>query len=647
MSEVVLCTMPFTTLEAPSIALGLLKSALVRAGIACEVVYANLAFAREVGLERYVSLRGVRNDDLLGEWIFAGAAFPDHRPAHDEYLNLVLWRRASLAPEQEAWLRSHAWSMREMAPAFVDRMAREILKRSPRVVGCSSVFMQQCASLALLRRLKEINPEVVTLLGGSNCEGEMGHAVACAFPWVDYVVSGEADLLVAPLCELIRIHGSEIPEELLPYGVMTGRSEFSAASPTRARVSEMDEVPVPCYDEYFRDLSECEFASQIVPGMFVETSRGCWWGARHHCTFCGLNGHGLNYRSKSGPAAVQMILDLHHRYNQKNFAVVDNILDMKHFETVLPSFEGLGLYLFYETKANLKRSHLEQLVRSGAHWIQPGIESLHNGVLQLMDKGTTPMINICLLKWARELGLHIAWNILYGFPGEEEQWYEEMVELFPSLFHLQAPQGVFPVRYDRFSPHQARPEQYGLELTVNPRYRYIYPFSDETLSRMAYYFQDVEHAQQERQQGRPVFRKSPAQARLSELSADWYRRFWSPLPPILSLTERGADLQIIDTRPCAQQRRVLLCAEEASLYRACEAPATAQAMAEQTGIGLERVEEILSGLEGRRLILRSDRRVLALATRGSLPRLKHPTNWPGGQLLLDPSGSVSKEKSQV
>jgi magnesium-protoporphyrin IX monomethyl ester (oxidative) cyclase len=49
--------------------------------------------------------------------------------------------------------------------------------------------------LALLRIIKEKNPDIITLLGGANCEASMGQAAKRNFPWIDFVVSGEADLL--------------------------------------------------------------------------------------------------------------------------------------------------------------------------------------------------------------------------------------------------------------------------------------------------------------------------------------------------------------------------------------------------------------------------------------------------------------------
>jgi len=79
-----------------------------------------------------------------------------------------------------------------------------------------------------------------------------------------------------------------------------------------------------------------------------------------------------------------------------------------------------------------------------------------------MRKGTTALRNIQLLKWAREYGVGVEWNILYGFPGEVDADYEETLALIPKIAHLQAPSGIGPVRIDRFAPYYETPEAFGI-----------------------------------------------------------------------------------------------------------------------------------------------------------------------------------------
>ncbi len=68
---------------------------------------------------------------------------------------------------------------------------------------------------------------------------------------------------------------------------------------------------------------------------------------------------------------------------------------------------------------------------------------------------TTPRsMNLQLLKWSSEFGIHASWKMLSGIPGESDSWYAEMAKWLPAIFHLQPSSGVNRVRYDRFSPYQ-------------------------------------------------------------------------------------------------------------------------------------------------------------------------------------------------
>lgn len=62
-----------------------------------------------------------------------------------------------------------------------------------------------------------------------------------------------------------------------------------------------------------------------------------------------------------------------------------------------------------------------------------------------------------------------------AFPGEENEWYEQQLECMKLLTHLQPPDAVFRLRYDRFSVYEQRADEYGLRLHAARAYYYIYP----------------------------------------------------------------------------------------------------------------------------------------------------------------------------
>jgi ribosomal peptide maturation radical SAM protein 1 len=655
--DVCLVNMPYASLNRPSLALGLLKALLERDGVATGVVYPNLGFAEAVGLPLYNLASAFPKEYLAGEWTFAVAAFPDAVRDDEEYLRHIAgaYEEVSgygLRPSDAIRLQKDLRRLRVAATGFVDQAARQALATGARVIGCTSTFEQHVASLALLRRIREIDPSVVTLLGGANCESVMGRTTHRCFPWLDYVVSGEADALVGDLCRRILAHGREVPREMLPAGVFgpahrnasdtAGRPRLlalgSAGEAPRPVFHELDSLPVPDFADYFRAVEQSRFATAIHPGLPFETSRGCWWGAARHCTFCGLNGTSMTFRSKSPGKVLAEMRELEERHGIYSFETVDNILDMAYFKSVLPALaaEGKeGRRIFYEIKSNLRRPQVEMLKRAGISWLQPGIESLHSAVLELMDKGVQGWQNVQLLKWSRELGIRLTWNLLWGFPGEEDAWYAEMAEWFPALEHLPPPGGASRIRYDRFSPYQKRAADFGLALRPIPAMAHVYPLGEPDLADLAYFFAAEGRPDTFTHGGADLMQGRPGAQGLRQALHRWIRAFWQG-PPDLNVADDGAVLVFEDSRNCAVEGRCEISGLARQVYLACdEAPVEERlgpALAGREGRPESEIAAAVEDLLRRRLLLRIDRRLVALALRGPLGIMPALTEFPGGMV---------------
>jgi magnesium-protoporphyrin IX monomethyl ester (oxidative) cyclase len=558
-------------------------------------------------------------DHLLGEWCFAGTLFPSAKKDDEEYLNLVLDVRCQGFPAQLDRRKELMRWVRAQAAEYIDRLAEAIIAGEPRIVGCSSSFQQHCASLALLKRIRELRPETVLLMGGANCEGEMGVETLRVFPWVDCVVSGEADAIFLDLCRALLEYGRAVEPGVLPDGAIIQadlRSAFEPCKLPRPLIRDLDALPIPDYDDYFAALRASTLSNLIEPELLAESSRGCWWGEKSHCTFCGLNGIGMNYRSKSAERVLAELAELSGRYGTRSVQFVDNILDMSFFKTVLPRLAeaGEGYSLFYETKANLKREQVKILAAAGVRWIQPGIESLDDNLLRLIAKGNSAVMNVQLLKWSAEFGIHAAWNMLSGIPGDCDSWYAEMARWLPSIFHLQPPTGVVRIRYDRFSPYHTRPEAFGLALEPSRSYRYLYPLPKESLMRMAYSFEDAG------QPGSHIHRavqRQPGQQALQEAVRQW-NDLWQSSRPVLHVNDDGEQLQITNTRPGARRTSWTVHGLAAEIYRLCDSAQTPAAILKQlsprrgTAVSAQEAEAALETLCEPNIILRLNGKLLSL-----------------------------------
>jgi ribosomal peptide maturation radical SAM protein 1 len=637
--DVCLVTMPYGNIHRPSIALGILKASLDGTGIGCAVEYANLRFAELIGLDMLGLMYFTRTDSLIGEWTFAGAAFPEHRTTVTDILGQAGRHQPPNLPSVAAPDREFAGvfeHLRAVAPRFVDDTARRILARRPRIVGCTSTFEQQTASLALLRRIKALDPSVITMLGGANCEAEMGWAVIREFAWVDYVVSGEADELFPTLCRLVLERGTHVAAADLPDGALAavhvredtyGRGR---AGVPRAIVERFDATPVPDYTDYFDALARSPLREAITPALVIETSRGCWWGQKSQCTFCGLNGIGMSYRAKSAPRVLDELARQTARYGVQRFEVADNILDMGHLRTVLPELarQGAPYRFFYETKANLRHDQVAVMAAAGVTRMQPGVEALHDELLRLMAKGNSAAINVQVLRYGREFGLFCNWYLLVGFPLEDPRWHEEVAAWLPLLYHLQPPGAVVHVRFDRFSVYHAHPERYGLDLRPYPSYFAVYPVAPERMMDLAYFFVDA---------NRPdPGAVAPGAAVLAARVAEWRALFGRDVRPVLCMTVSDGTVTFLDTRPCAVARRTTIDGLAAEVYLACDpAVGEAELLRRIARDGdpersPDTVRAAIARLVALKLLLVVHGKHVVLAVPGDLPALPGPEDFPGG-----------------
>jgi magnesium-protoporphyrin IX monomethyl ester (oxidative) cyclase len=547
--KISLVNMPFANLKLPSIALTQLRAVTEREfgdKVRVRVLYLNHEIAHYLGLDLYQRIAGAltANNSGLGDWFFRQAAFPQLADNAEAYFQRYFPSRN----EEAEQTRQQLMSKRTGIVRFLQRLIIKHQLDQEDLVGQTSMFAQNTACFALARAVKERRPRTVTVLGGANCEAPMGRELALHVEAMDFVFSGPA---LESFPTLVRhLMAGETAECDRIQGVFSRRNADSESLRGQGAIGrELSiDVPVPLdYDSFLDDLEKSFPNGRVQANLTFETSRGCWWGERSHCTFCGLNGGTMMYRAMPPAQALELLQDLFARYGERcaRFESVDNIMPREYLTEVFPHLTAPpGVALFYEVKADLKDREMEVLSRAGVTEIQPGIEALATSTLKLMRKGTTSFQNVNFLKNCVRFGIAPSWNLLIGFPGETEEVYRKYLADLPSLVHLPPPSGAFPVRFDRYSPYFTRAAEYGLELEPYDFYRAIYPFGDESLRNMAYYFADRHYAEY-------VDQLITWQGRLAAAVALWHERWEGRdggLAPDLSLLRDGAASRVRDTR---------------------------------------------------------------------------------------------------
>jgi ribosomal peptide maturation radical SAM protein 1 len=562
----VVVSMPFMEFDRPSIQLGLLKSIGTAHHFPVQTLHANLDFARQLGAEEYRTLAKHRGR-MTGDWLFSVAAFGADAPDPDERLAVDFAGDLAYLGDPDT-VRERLLRLRRVeVPSYLDALLDAFDWGGVRVVGFSSTFQQSVASFALARRLKERNPHLVTVFGGANFDGEMGVELVRTVDCIDYAVVGEGDVAFPAL--LAALADGADPGAV--PGVARRVAGAAVLTPPGPPVRRLDDAGPPDYTEYFtraERLGLLDPAAHRSTWIPIETARGCWWGAKHHCTFCGLNGTTMEFRAKSPDRVLTELATQARRYRSFRFEAVDNILDMKYLTELFPKIvdSGADYRMFYEIKSNVSRDQVRLLARGGVDHIQPGLESLSTRVLGLMRKGVRAAQNVNLLRWSRYYGIDVAWNILWGFPGETAADYAEQAAVMPHLVHLQPPGTAGRIWMERFSPlFTDSVKNRTLHREPETSYRYVYPDAVD-LDKVAYFF-DYELADalpDEAYQG------------LRDGVEQWSRAWDGATRPQLTYWYAPGFVQIYDARHPGAEGTYTFHDELAEIYHACvDRPITA------------------------------------------------------------------------
>lgn len=264
-AEVALLSAPVTFPPIPSIALSIFRSALESAGITAKVIYCSFPTIHQLGTDTIYGLSEYMDFQKNAEYLFAGLTDVSACVSPREFIDTLSFSGTPEEKKQE--LTEMLSSAVRTAEVIVEAAARRILHMGARIVAASSIYSQQNASLAILRRVKELDPSIQTIIGGHNVSGVMGMTVLKYFPSVDYVSFGEGDETIAELCESLLANDGKP----LPYGIVGRDDELPETIPYRM-TKDMNKVAFPDYRDFFEEIQmEADGFYGDIPVYYAQT----------------------------------------------------------------------------------------------------------------------------------------------------------------------------------------------------------------------------------------------------------------------------------------------------------------------------------------------------------------------------------------
>ncbi len=473
MHRIVLISTPWPLFNRPSVQLGTLKAFVKQKmpGLQVDTRHAYLSIAEVLGYNLYEE---ISERTWLAESLYAGLLYPDRASTISKF-----WKKKSsglpLAHKQD--FGKLLLKLEQSSAQILDSEAWQ----KNLLTGFSICLGQLTSSLYFINEIKKRAPDLKIVVGGSACAGTLGESLIRTFPGIDFLISGEGELPLVHLIKSLTI--SQNDSHMVPIPGLISR-HGDLLDQGISQVSDLDGLPVPEYDDYFDQVKTLGQGKAFLPKIPMEISRGCWWRKKigtdsiSGCAFCNLNLQWQGYRAKTHDKTIKELEALTARYQLLSVSFMDNLLPAKGLEQLFGRIQEMekDLRLFCEIRATTPRKVLEAMGAAGMREVQVGIESLSTSLLKKLNKGTTAIDNIEIMKNCETPGLpHLTGNLILTFPSSDEQDVKETLTNLNFILPFRPLKGI-PFWLGYGSSVWQMPNAYGIKRVRNhPFYAHLFP----------------------------------------------------------------------------------------------------------------------------------------------------------------------------
>jgi radical SAM superfamily enzyme YgiQ (UPF0313 family) len=304
----------------------------------------------------------------------------------------------------------------------------EILKNSPHIIGFGSYDWNYNLTLAVARKVKEVCPGVVVVMGGANVDADpvKNREFLEANPCIDLLVFGDGEL---PFAEIVRrcLEGGDVRSVPIDGARFLYEGELVMGEAMDA-VEEPDSVPSPYLSGMLDGFLTDE---RLVP--VLQKVRGCPFS----CSFCVSGNQKGRMRSFSAGRVMAEIDYLRNhaanrmiRFADDNFGIfkddleVARHLDRTHREHGYP----VGLRVYTSKKLNGTTRELT-LALKDLSLMNISFQSINPAALANIKRSMPPMVEISnLLSFARANNIPTGTELILGLPGETLESVKAMID---------------------------------------------------------------------------------------------------------------------------------------------------------------------------------------------------------------------------
>jgi radical SAM superfamily enzyme YgiQ (UPF0313 family) len=309
-----------------------------------------------------------------------------------------------------------------------EQLSKSIADFAPDIIGTGGMSLQWTDSKRVARIAREVAPEALLVGGGVHLTALPEEGVDI----FDLVAVGEGEHTFRDVVTRragVGKSGGRSSYQDIPGLCFKNRLGAITRTPERDFVVDMDSLGWPSYDLMEVPL----YHDHLVMGergISLMTGRGCCF----NCNFCASP---FITKRKMRNFSLEFVFDqmqmLERTYGFTNFRIMDDTFaaSRPRVKKFCEEMRTRGLRYNFNCLTHVNTSNqemFEQMVGAGFSVVAFGIESANDGVLKLINKGTTKENAAGALKQARAAGLVPEALFMVGNIGDTRETVEETVE---------------------------------------------------------------------------------------------------------------------------------------------------------------------------------------------------------------------------
>ena len=308
-----------------------------------------------------------------------------------------------------------------------------VLSYKPDLVGLTAMTINILNANDIAEALKRNGLAAPIVIGGPHFTATPVETLQ-RFSAIDYGVVGEGEITFLELTQNLSNNGSV--KGLLGVVWRDANGNIILNSP-RPMIQDLDTLPLPAWDllPNFPDAyPHNALETKRLPAASIMTSRGC----PHKCTFCDRAVFGSVIRGHSPEYTLEMIRHLKNNYGIKDLMILDDnfLLGKKKLFHICDSIIEENMDLKWYCLSHVKfmtEDRLRKIKEAGCWTMEVGIESGCERILKLL-KRNTPKTQIAeAIKRAKNEGIKIKGNFIFGLPTETKESLEETIQFATSI----------------------------------------------------------------------------------------------------------------------------------------------------------------------------------------------------------------------